>query len=245
MKKILTACTLAAGMFAGGSVSAEQVPERYITVKHDGYTLVMDCVARMPLMFQFRLGKDVWNEPHSDNFDFDPKVPRYCQQTRTKGYGSKKGTIYHRGHLVGANAMDNSKHTMEESFYMTNVVPQASEFNRGAWLATEEYQECLREQSDILVVGGVAFNDDTNDYFLRGHSVKTPDLFWKIVITGQGGYYAWIFPNTDEMVESEAIKHMTSIAQIENTIGFSLNLGSSRQLPVSSLPKNRKKCHLG
>lgn len=244
MKKIIYTVTTCLAMTVSANVHTNELPERFKTVQHKGFSLVMDCVTRTPVLFQFRLGKDVWNEPRTDNFDFDPQLPAECQQASSQSYGYRNGTLYHRGHLVGANAMDNTRTTMEESFYMSNIVPQASDFNTGAWKLTEEYQECLREESDILVLGGVAFNDEKNDFFMRGHQIKTPDVFWKVIVTGEG-YYAWMFSNTDEMTKEVANDYLTSITNIENTIGFTLNLESISRLPGSQLPPDTSKCHLG
>lgn len=219
--------------------------ERFVNVKHSGYELVMDCITNTPVLFKFKLGIDTWNEKRSDDFGLDPKAPRSCQQTSARSYGKRKGTLYHRGHLVGANAMDGTKRNMEESFYMTNIVPQAERFNTGAWLLTEEYQECLREESNILVIGGLIYDDDKNDYFIRSHNIKTPDYFWKVIVTGEG-YYAWIFPNTNGATKNNTKQYMTTIYNIESTIGFSLNLSSyGRNLPASTLPRNTRQCHLG
>lgn len=244
MSKFLNTVTACVAIIAGGNASASDVPERYVTVKHNGFTLVMDCVTKTPLMFNFQIGKDVWNEPRSDSFDTDPVLPSRCQQERSSSYGHKKGTMYHRGHLVGANAMDNSRVTMEESFYMSNIIPQAEGFNRGAWLKTEQYQECLRERSEIVVLGGVAFNDDQNDFFIKSHGIKTPDIFWKIIITGEG-YYAWKFDNTNEMTGEVTNQYLTTVNDIEQTIGFGLNLGPTRQLLAKTLPLNIMDCPLG
>ena len=38
---------------------------------------------------------------------------------------------------------------------MTNILPQAANMNRGAWLLTEEITECYRDIDELLVIGGV------------------------------------------------------------------------------------------
>ncbi|HIG39559.1 MAG TPA: hypothetical protein EYQ14_03340, partial [Gammaproteobacteria bacterium] len=43
-----------------------------------------------------------------------------------------KGQRYDRGHLVPANHLDYSKKAIKQSNYMTNILPQAANMNRGA-----------------------------------------------------------------------------------------------------------------
>ena len=68
---------------------------------------------------------------------------------------------------------------------MTNILPQAANMNRGAWLLTEEIVECYRDLEPLDVWGGVIWGDNpVDDHFIESHSVKTPDAFWKIIIRG-------------------------------------------------------------
>jgi hypothetical protein len=75
---------------------------------------------------------------------------------------------------------------------MTNVLPQAANMNRGAWLQTEEIVECHRDIDELLVIGGVIWgNNPADDFFLESHGVRTPDAFLKVIIR-EGRVIAWI-----------------------------------------------------
>src|SRR5690606_35231289 len=104
------------------------------------------------------------------NFKLDSYVPKECQQTSAKGYG--RG--YDRGHQVPANHLDASAVAIEQSNYMTNILPQVSQMNRGAWKLTEEIVECYRDIDELLVIGGVIWgNNEKDDFFVQSHGVKT------------------------------------------------------------------------
>jgi DNA/RNA endonuclease G (NUC1) len=63
---------------------------------------------------------------------------------------------------------------------MTNILPQATNMNRGAWLLTEEITECYRDIDELLIIGGVLWGNNPNDdFFTESHGVKTPMLFGK------------------------------------------------------------------
>ena len=60
---------------------------------------------------------------------------------------------------------------------MTNIVPQASTFNQGIWLAAENVAECYRDLAPVRVGGGVVYSYSANDYFLISHGIPTPEYF--------------------------------------------------------------------
>ena len=69
---------------------------------------------------------------------------------------SCKGIVrcFDRGHLIPANHLDFDKELIHQSNYMTNILPQVAQMNRGAWLHTEMLIECYRDLYPVRVVGG-------------------------------------------------------------------------------------------
>lgn len=67
----------------------------------------------------------------TDDYRLDPSV--------TSGVDAKdyKGSGFDRGHLVPAADMRLNRLAMSESFYMSNMTPQAAPFNRGIWQSLE------------------------------------------------------------------------------------------------------------
>lgn len=209
---------------------------------YGNHTIWIDCAQRSAVMFKVLQGKDLWNQNRTDVFSFDPTLGRECQQYSTDTYRGMFGKdSYHRGHLVSANALDLNRQSMIESFYMSNVVPQNAKFNTGAWLRTEEYQECFREQSQILVIGGVVYSNTKNDHFVKSHGIKTPDFFWKVIITGNS-HYAWYFPNTAAATAKKTNNFLVSLEKLDKKLGYSLNLDLDKKFvaPKNSFPDTWK-----
>lgn len=100
--------------------------------------------------------------------------------------------------MVAANHMDLDEVTIKESMYITNIMPQTSELNRGAYLAAEEIFECWRDVVDLnTLVGIIMGNDESNDHFFDSHGVRTPDYYWRIIEKEtDGDVIAWIFVST-------------------------------------------------
>jgi endonuclease G len=183
-----------------------------LRLDYEGFTLWIDCEKRGAVKFRYNAQHDNGKEPRSNSFRIDPYVPKECQQISAKGYGHG----YDRGHQVPANHLDASAVAINQSNYMTNILPQVSQMNRGAWKLTEEIIECYRDIDELLVIGGVIWGDNpADDYFVKTHGVKTPDAFWKVVVRGDGRAIAWIVPNTKDAVEKELDRYLVTVADIE------------------------------
>ncbi len=192
---------------------------RIIRLDHEGFTLWLDCGRRGAVKFRYVAKADKGNLDRLHMFSFDPQVSADCQQTSTALY-VYPGVHYDRGHLVPANHFDHSLKALKQTNYITNILPMTLEVNRGAWLRTEELIECYRDQSTLLVVGGVIWGSNkADDYFLKSHTVATPDAFWKVVLEGTERVIAWIVPNTKEATRAHLDNYLISVADLEKRIG--------------------------
>ncbi len=209
---------LAAYSSAFGTVEPEP-QSNIMRLDYDGFTVWLDCSKRAPVKFRFNAQHDSGNFPRYDTFMLDPDVPSECQQKTSKAYGLG----YDRGHQVNANVLDSSWTGIMQSNYMTNILPQTSQMNRGAWLLTEEIAECYRDIDELLIIGGVIWGSNPDDdYFLKSHGVETPDAFWKVIIRGTGENeraIAWIVPNTTTATKANLDKYLVSVAEIERVTG--------------------------
>mmetsp|Transcript_16813 Transcript_16813/g.33551 ORF Transcript_16813/g.33551 Transcript_16813/m.33551 type:complete len:909 (+) Transcript_16813:167-2893(+) len=175
-----------------------------------------------------------------------------CQQTSTSAYPNycDDGNLYDdtctgakvshdRGHLVPANNFDNDKNTLKQTNYMVNIMPQAAQMNRGAWLKTEMMVECWRNVDPISVVGGAVYIEDcTGDgcevpewvdssgnkvdrvnWFMDSHRVKNPAYFWKMIIRAPEGkpeeHIAFWMPNHESAKASAIDDYVVSVNQLE------------------------------
>lgn len=218
-----------------------KLSDNILKLDYSGFTVWLDCSKRAPIKFQYVAQHDTGSFKRYDKFSLDPKVPKECQQYSSKAYGLK----YDRGHQVPANHMDYSSIAIKQSNYMTNILPQVANMNRGAWLQTEKITECYRDIAELLVIGGVIWgNNEVDDYFLQSHGVRTPDAYWKVIIRGTGQderAIAWIVPNSQDATAKRLDQYLVSVDDIENAIGENIpvadyakhdKLNASWQLPV-------------
>ena len=87
-----------------------------------------------------------------DDFRPDPEVPT---GSATPQDYTRSG--YDRGHLAPAADMSFSVKTMSESFFMSNMSPQAPQFNRGIWSKLEKQVRhfATREKRIVVVTGPI------------------------------------------------------------------------------------------
>jgi len=214
----------------------EQSTQDLIELNYEGFTVWLDCSKRGAVKFRYNAQRDTGNFKRSSKFYLDPNVPKECQQYSGKSYKAANGSKYDRGHLVPANHLDYSKTAIKASNTMINILPQAANMNRGAWLMSEEVVECYRDIDELLVIGGVIWgNDPSDDYFVKSHGVKTPDAYWKVIIRGIGSNeraIAWIVPNSQEAKRKQLDKYQVSVSEIERVTG--------ETIPVADYVKHDK-----
>lgn len=212
MKGLITALMLLLSV----PVSAET-----LKLDYEGFTVWLDCDRRGPVRFQYNAQRDSGNHKRKSSFYIDKNVPEHCQQTSVKSYKAD-GQRYDRGHLVPANHLDYSKTAIKQTNFMTNILPQAANMNRGAWLRTEEIVECYRDRQELLVMGGVLWgNDNSDDFFLDSHGVETPFAFWKVIIKGDD-VISWIVPNSQGAKRKMLDSYLVPISEIEQLTGVNV-----------------------
>ena len=149
-------------------------------VRHDGYTLRYDAALKNPVWVAYPLlAYEITGDADRDNERFAPD--------RTVEGGTALPTDYvksgyDRGHLAPAGDFKFSQQLTKQSFLMSNVSPQAPQFNRGIWKSLEEQVRAwaLRDGGLYVVTGPVLRSDLPT--IGRANEVAVPDLFYKVIL---------------------------------------------------------------
>ena len=128
------------------------------------------------------------------------------------------GTGYDRGHLAPAADLEWSVESMEDSFLMSNMTPQAPELNRGIWKKLEEQVRKWADQfGELVVVAGPVLEKEAEAYKAIGkNKVRVPEYFYKVILTEKDGNriaLGFIFPNQN--CEGDLFDYLVSIDEIE------------------------------
>ena len=124
---------------------------------------------------------------------------------------------YDRGHLCPAADMGFSPISMSESFLMSNVSPQAPDFNRGIWKELEtDVRNWAKKEHKIIVVTGPVFKN--NKGTIGEDKVTVPGYFFKLIYdtTDEPKLIAFLLPNaksnrpiTDFAVSTDSVESLT------------------------------------
>jgi endonuclease G len=160
-----------------------------------------------------------------DDFRPDPTLPKQ-HQSLLSDYA---GFPYDRGHLAPAGDNTHDPVAMSESFFLSNMVPQVPNHNRGIWKQLETFiRNWVLEGKDIYVVTGTIYAQGYQT--IGANKVGIPTHMWKVIVDRQKGKgIAFLFPNTSLPV-ADLPKYAVTIEQVEKATGINF----MPQLPAQS-----------
>jgi DNA/RNA endonuclease G (NUC1) len=124
------------------------------------------------------------NVDRCDCFTFDPALPASFTHYTTADYtgaGAFAGFGIDRGHMT--RSFDRTAGTLDNAntYYFSNVVPQAADLNQGPWAILENFLGDLArtQNKEVYIVAGVAGNAGT----VKGEGkIVIPASTWKIAV---------------------------------------------------------------
>lgn len=152
----------------------------YQQIFHLAYTVSFNPKHKIPNWVAWMLTKDkVINREfaRSDNFVSDPQITdNKCPDGNSYSYSG-----YDRGHMCPAGDNTWSKEAMDESFYMSNMCPQAHELNNGTWKRLEERCRKWAVQFEtIYIVCGPIIPEMHRKTI--GDNITVPNHFFKAIL---------------------------------------------------------------
>ena len=185
---------------------------------------------------------DVGNSIPRPDFRPDPRLPKWYNRI---GYYDYSGSGYDRGHMVpSADRFANPK-LNEETFMMSNIVPQTGDLNQFPWNEFEMYvRSQARKRLDVYQIAGC--------YGEAGrlkNKITVPTNCWKIVVILPRGrkpdqiddrtrILAVDMPNIEGIENEKWQKYRTTIREIEQQT--SLNFFSERPQEFQDTIETRK-----
>lgn len=148
-------------------------------IEREGYALGYIEKHEQPAWVQYIMtGEEVSRRAakRGDDFRPDPDVPT---GSATPQDYTRSG--YDRGHLAPAADMSFSVKTMSESFFMSNMSPQAPQFNRGIWSKLEKQVRhfATKEKRIVVVTGPILPAEKT--ITIGANKVTVPQYYYKVI----------------------------------------------------------------
>jgi endonuclease G len=158
---------------------------------------------------------------------------RTITQVKAKEYNKSK---YDRGHMAPnhAIALHYGKSAQQETFLMSNVIPQRPSLNRGVWKEIEhaisdDYAERLEE---VWVFVGPIYDPKIPDKFLKRTGIEIPDRFYAVVLDelkGRPRAMAFVVPQSVS-VNVDPSQFIVSVDEVEKQAGFDFFSGMDNAL---------------
>ena len=150
-------------------------------VNHLGYSLSYNEKHEQAnwVLYELTIDEVLGSVKRKDQFRSDPNV-----KTGTASLSDYKRSGYDRGHLAPAADMKWSSKAMSESFFMSNMSPQAPSFNRGIWKKLENLirQWAVENESLYIVTGGILIDGLKT---IGSNEVSVPDYFYKVILDNE------------------------------------------------------------
>ncbi len=151
-------------------------------IEHAAYLLGYDENRRLALWACVILKEEDLVLPRvrrTNRFLADPAIAK--NPVEPKEYA---GSGFDRGHLVAAADVAHSETAMRESFYMSNIAPQAPACNRGIWRNLEEEVRNIakREKAICVFTGPIFLKNKKITAAIGPRSLPVPDAFYKVVL---------------------------------------------------------------
>ena len=115
----------------------------------------------------------------SNDFRADGEI-----STGSASLADYKGSGFDRGHLTPAADMSFDALAMSETFFMSNMSPQAPQFNRGIWKELEaEVRQWTAKFGKVYVVSGPVLDKPASAFKAIGENgVSVPDFYYKVIL---------------------------------------------------------------
>lgn len=153
----------------------------------------------------------------------DRRLPSSMQAMLSDYHGSG----YDRGHMTpSGNEPDTS--SQNQSFFLSNIVPQTAALNRGAWEGVESAVRGWADQEgEVFVVTGPGYNPDEAQQTLGPGHIPIPAITWKAIYDPVGpGTGAYVCLNT-----AKPVCKITSVAMLTQLVHID---------PFPALPEHLK-----
>lgn len=151
------------------------------------YTLSYNPSRGAPNWVSWSLVKENFgNAGRCDCFSQDQSLPDDVDKISDADYRGALDGLIDRGHLVQSDSRTSSVGDNATTFYMTNIIPQASENNQGPWQKFEEFlnDKAELEGKAVYVVAGGEYPSSVT--YLRSKEgatrVALPTWTWKVAL---------------------------------------------------------------
>jgi endonuclease G len=224
----------AVGCPAGGSA---------LTLNRQAYSLNNNGNTRFANWVAYRITKDTPASGRPRNWKVDPAIPVGETLVPQDYSGASAALKVDRGHQANLASMGGVAN-WEELNYLSNITPQKSDLNKGAWAALEDRERGLSKDAridEVHVLTGPLYERYMGVLPGTATPHTIPSGYWKIIFVGktpESGLYAAFVMEQETPHSANFCNFQVTVDQIERRSGLTMwsNLPSSVQASLKSSP---------
>ncbi|ULH15876.1 DNA/RNA non-specific endonuclease [Deinococcus sp. KNUC1210] len=180
------------------------------------YIALYDPARKVPLVVGEHLETSELDgsEGRTNNFAPDPELP----SGERAELADFRNSGYDRGHMAPAADFHGGETEMSQSFYLSNMVPQNPELNRGLWAGLEgATRNCAKTVGGLYILTGPIFEGRART--IGPDRVAVPSSVYKIVVSGNAAR-AFLVPNRSVPKTSNFSRYETTVDEIQTASGL-------------------------
>jgi len=165
-----------------------------ILISRDEYLISWNKNSRVLNWSVWRLSiEDLGQVKRSNDFMQDPALQKTVSNAVLPS--EYKGSCFDRGHQTPSGDRTSTKEHNNNTFYMSNMLPQTAHLNRGVWKHLEEHERELAKKDVIFIYAGPIF-DENPQGIGPASNILVPLKNFKIITDDKGKVLvAVILPN--------------------------------------------------
>jgi endonuclease G len=152
-------------------------PNAFLSVK-SGYVVSYNGSRKVPNWVSWELNTSyLGSTARQDDFRPDDTFPGTEPQASLADYS---GSGYDRGHMCPSADRTKTVAANQQTFYLTNMIPQAANNNEGPWADLENDLRAIAQTGkELFIISGGTFSASSNKI---GSGVVVPDKTFKVIV---------------------------------------------------------------
>jgi len=182
----------------------------YLMVKA-AYSMSYNRSRNIPNWSAWRLDSSWIGSANNGSFAPDSSLPAGWYQVTPGDYSEP---VYDRGHMCPSGDRTNTQQINDQTFLMTNIIPQLPANNQGPWVDFENYCRSLVAQGNEIYIfsGGVGRHTTIGASQDLDKRVVVPTTTWKVVL---------ILPNGNDDLARASSRNTRAFGVIMSNVSIS------------------------
>ncbi|PWC10533.1 endonuclease [Brenneria corticis] len=212
------------------------------TLIRDAYTLNNNASTKFANWVAYKMTKDSQASGRSRKWRQDPDLPASDTLANAAYTGANAALAVDRGHQAPLAGLGGSS-DWQALNYLSNITPQKSDLNQGAWVRLEDKERLLATDSaPVYSVTGPLFERDIGE-LPNAAGVKIPSGYWKIIFIGtspdQGQFSAFLMDQSTPR-NADFCSYQVTVDSIEQKTNPRLTVWSDLPANIAAIVKSQK-----